>query len=109
MQLNRGDIVLCSMSNDFGKVRPAVVVQNSDFNQARNSVTVCPLTTELIPNAQFRTTIYPSESTGLEFPSQVMVDKIGSVKKSRIKSIVGRLDSETVAQLDDHLKLWLGL
>ncbi len=105
----RGDILLCSMSSDFGKVRPAVVVQNTLFNEVRNTITMCPLTTELIEEAVFRPTIKPTEESGLKTTSQIMVDKICSIKKERLKKNVGKLTEGEKQALDESIKLWLGL
>jgi mRNA-degrading endonuclease toxin of MazEF toxin-antitoxin module len=36
----RGDVVVCVLSGDYGKPRPAVVVQSDVFNPTHASVTV---------------------------------------------------------------------
>lgn len=109
MKLKRGDIVLCSMSNDFGKVRPAVIVQNDSFVDVRDSVSLCPLTSQLIPDAVFRPTVLSNNKSGLDTTSQIMVDKLCSIKKSRVKEKLGSLDNNKIPELNEALKLWLGL
>lgn len=43
--IQRGDLVVVALSGDYGKPRPALVVQSDDF-QALPSVTVLRITSE---------------------------------------------------------------
>jgi mRNA interferase MazF len=43
--MERGDIIICALSGDYGKPRPAVVIQSDLFNPTHASITVCPITT----------------------------------------------------------------
>lgn len=42
-------------------------------------------------------------------PSQIMVDKVVSVKAERVREKIGRLSDEQMDQLDAALKRWLDL
>ena len=53
IQIRKGYIVACVISGDYGKPRPAVVVQ-SNLYKNHSSITVCPLTTDLIDASTFR-------------------------------------------------------
>ena len=46
--MNRGDIVICVLKGDYGKPRPAVVIQSDLFNLTHTSITICPITSYLI-------------------------------------------------------------
>ncbi|OAI49666.1 hypothetical protein AYO45_06895, partial [Gammaproteobacteria bacterium SCGC AG-212-F23] len=76
LELERGDIVVCALSGDFGKPRPAVVVQSNLFNSTHPSVTLCPITTHIVEAPLFRLMLIPSAKNGLKQSSQIMVDKI---------------------------------
>jgi len=70
----RGDFVTIAMQGDFGKPRPALVIQADQFSE-HATVTVLPVTSTLIAAPLFRVTVQPSAENGLRKPSQVMVDK----------------------------------
>lgn len=109
MRVERGDIVLCVLSGDFGKPRPAVVVQSNLFNSTHTSVTLCPLTTHLLDAPLFRLSLVPSAANGLKHPSQIMIDKISSLKTNKIREKVGRLSLTQLNTLNQALTLWLDL
>ena len=109
INLKRGDIVVCVVSGDYGKPRPAVIVQADLFNETHASITLCPLTTTLLDAPLIRISLKPTHSSGLEKPSQIMVDKIVSLSKDKIRAKIGELSSHQQQLLDEALRLWLGL
>ena len=108
MEVKRGDLMLCIPPGDFGKPRPAVIVQADMFN-ARDSITVCLLTGELITAPLFRVRVKPGPSNALRKVSDVMVDKIMTLRKERFYTALGRLTAEQMRELDAALHVWLGL
>jgi len=107
--MKRGDIVVVAMSGDFGKVRPALVVQHDQANESHASVVVCPLTSHIIDAPLFRINVEPSSANGLQNSSQIMVDKVSAVKRERVRQVVGRVEDEVMVQINRTLALWLGL
>ena len=97
------------MSSDFGKVRPAVVVQSDTFNGVRDTTSLCPLTTTDVDAPLFRITLDPGPSNGLVKRSWIMIDKICSIKNSRIRKIQGALSDDELKQVDIALTQWLAL
>jgi mRNA interferase MazF len=110
MALKRGEIVVVAARAAYlGKPRPAVVVQWDVFNPAHPSVTVCPITSECIDAPLFRVALPPGERTALAVPSQVMVDKIGSVPRAAIGRVIGRCEDTEMTAIADALRQWLDL
>jgi len=110
MEVARGAIVVVAAKGPYtGKPRPALVVQADPFNAAHASVTLCPITTDCVDAPLFRVTLTPGAQNGLSTVSQVMVDKIVSVPRIAIARTIGRCDSVHLDQIDDALRLWLGL
>ncbi|HEY5105146.1 MAG TPA: type II toxin-antitoxin system PemK/MazF family toxin [Caulobacteraceae bacterium] len=72
--MRRGDLVTVVSSGDYGKPRPALIVQ-ADLYTEHPSVTVLPLTSDLRDAPALRVTVEAGVATGLRRPSQVMVDK----------------------------------
>lgn len=108
MKLKRGDVVICVSPGNYGKPRPAVVIQ-SDFFSEHQSCSLLPLTGELYPAGLFRVGIEPTPENGLDKASQVMVDKITSIAVARIKQKIGRLSGEQMEKIEVALTVWLGL
>ena len=95
--MKRGDIVTVAISGDYGKPRPAVIIQ-SDWLDETDSVLVCLLTTTLKDAPLYRLPIPPTPRTGLREPSQIMVEKIMTVRRERCGAIIGHIgDAENMA------------
>ena len=87
----RGDLVTIAMQGDFGKPRPALVIQANQFSE-HSSATVLPITSTIITAPLLRITLNPSTENGLRKPSQVMVDKATTVKREKIGPAFGRIE-----------------
>lgn len=107
--MRRGEIWTISGGSDYaGKPRPAVIVQDDNFD-VTNSVTVCALTTNETDAPLFRLPVEPTERNGLRAPCRLMVDKITTVPKFKVGSKIGRLDDEDVLRLNRAMMVFLGL
>ena len=67
--MRRGDLVTIALQGDFGKPRPALVIQ-SDFFDVHPSLTVLPITGDLRETPLFRVAVDPDTASGLQKPSQ---------------------------------------
>ncbi len=103
----RGDLVMVSLQGDYGKPRPALVVQ-SDLLTDLESMVLCPVTSDL-RNAAFRVTVEPNPANGLRTLSQVMVDKLSTLPRTKISEPFGSLDEERMKTVDRALLLVVGL
>ena len=82
--MKRGDVVIVAAAGDYGKPRPAVIVQSDAFPAGHASVVVCQMTSELSEAPDFRVTLEPSATNGLRERSQVMADKPVTIRRERI-------------------------
>lgn len=105
--MRRGDLVTVVSSGDYGKPRPALIVQ-ADAYAGHPSLTVLPLTSELHDMPMLRVTVEPGE-TGLRLRSQVMVDKATTIPRAKAGSRIGRLDEATLASVGRALAMFLGI
>jgi mRNA interferase MazF len=106
---SRGSLVLVALPGDYGKPRPAVVIQSSAGSDLP-SIVVCPLTTTIRPDLPaFRLTIEPSPDNGLQEPSQVMIDKPVTVPRERLRAIIGHLSEQHMASVTSALALLLDI
>lgn len=107
--VKRGDIVLITAQGDYGKPRPAVVVQSDLFNGTHASISVCPISSTLVDAPMFRIEIQPAPSNGLKKKSRVMADKIQPLKRERIKKRIGELAENEMQAVGVALRLWFNL
>jgi mRNA interferase MazF len=107
--MRRGDVVTVAAAGDYGKPRPAVVVQTDAFPETHASVVVCQMTTELSDAPDFRIVVDPSDANGLRARSQVMADKPVTVRRERIGQTIGRLGAEDVRRLNVAFAFVMGL
>jgi mRNA interferase MazF len=107
--VKRGEIWTVAGGPDYaGKPRPAIVIQGDKFD-ATPSVTICLLTGEQVDNVHARFAIAPTEQNGLRVRSQAMVDKIGTIPRSKAGYRIGQLDRDDIAKLNTAITLFLGL
>jgi mRNA interferase MazF len=90
------------------KPRPVVIVQDDAF-AARDSVTVCLITTDPADLPVFRIAVDPTAENGLKAISRLMVDKVTTVPKSRLGQCIGRLADDNLLRLNRSLLVFLGL
>ena len=107
--MQRGDVVTVAAAGDYGKPRPAVIVQTDAFPNNHASVVACQLTSELAEAADFRVTIEPKPENGLRLKSQAMADKPVTVRRERIGQKIGRLGNRDMARLGIALAFVFGL
>ncbi len=108
-RLKRGDLVVVAVPGDYGKPRPALVVQADVFNETHASVTLVPVTSTLVDAALFRVTVEPSPVNGLRALSQIMVDKVTTVARARIGSTIGHLEDDLMLRVGRAMALWIGI
>jgi len=107
--MKRGDVVTVAATGDYGKPRPAVIVQTDALPAAHASVVVCQMTSDCSEAADFRVTIDPTAKNGLRVTSQVMADKPVTIRRERVGRQVGRLDDKDMARLNTALAFVMGL
>lgn len=106
--MKRGDLVTVALAGDYGKPRPALVIQSDLFDE-HPSITILPVTSELREAPLFRVAIEPSSDNGLRKPSQIMVDKTQTVARSRIGKTIGRVDDGMLLAVNRALAVFLGM
>jgi mRNA interferase MazF len=104
----RGDMVTIAMQGDFGKPRPALVIQSDQFGE-HTSVTVLPITSMLVAAPLLRISVQPSQRNGLQKTSQVMIDKALTVKRDKVGPAFGHLEPDTLVEVGRCLAVFLGI
>lgn len=105
--MKRGDLITVSLPGNYGKPRPALIIQ-SDLFDGHPSVTVLPITSELREVPIFRVMVEPNSENGLHEKSQVMVDKAHTIAKEKLGKPFGRLNDELMLAINRALAVFLG-
>ena len=106
--MKRGDLVTVALSGDYGKTRPALVIQSNLF-AAHPSLTILPLTSELRETPIFRVRILPDPANGLRAPSDVMIDKLHTVAREKVRATIGTVSEEHLIEIERAVAVWLGI
>jgi mRNA interferase MazF len=107
--MKRGDVVTVAAAGDYGKPRPAVIVQTDALPGEHASVVICQMTSECNDAPDFRVTIDPTDENGLRVQSQVMADKPVTVRRERIGRRVGQLNDKDILRVNIALAFVMGL
>jgi len=91
-----------------GKSRPVVIVQDDRFD-ATDSVTVCAFTTDPTEAPLIRLPVVPDDQNGLREASNLMVDKITTVPRSKLGERIGRLSDQDMVRLGRAVVVFFGL
>jgi mRNA interferase MazF len=106
--VNRGDIVLVAPPGEFGKPRPALIIQsNKAFSTGY--YTYLPISSDLLRVPNIRIPVSPTIENGLRLESEIMVDMIQTSSSTKFRPASGVIDSDTLIQVQKALNLHLGL
>lgn len=105
--MRRGDLVTIALPGDFGKPRPALVIQSDRFDEVE-TVTVLLVTTAETNAPLVRLAVEPDERNGLRQPSWIMVDKAMTVRREKLGPVFGSLDDRMMVSINRSLAVFLG-
>jgi mRNA interferase MazF len=106
--LKRGDVALVVLQGELGKPRPGVIVQSDELG-ALSSLIVCPMSSFIDAANLMRPIVAPTVQNGLLVRTQIMTDKLNTLRRDRVRRVIGTLDSDACERLDSALLLVLGL
>ena len=115
--MRRGDIHAVDLEpvrgSEADKRRPAVIVSNDVANATatrlgRGVLTVVPVTSNVERVFPFQV-LLPSVRTGLDRDSKAQAEQVRSVSVERLGARLGTVPGDLLADLEDALRLHLGL
>ena len=110
----RGEIYLVAFDpargHEIQKTRPALIIQNNVGNRY-GSVTIVAAITSNISRVPFpvEVVVQPTKTNGLAVESTIKLGQIRSVDRGRLQKRLGLLDSAAMHQVDEAIKISLGL
>jgi len=115
--MRRGEVRLVDLDpvlgSEAGNRQPAILVSNDSANAAaerlrRGVLTVVPITRNVSRIYPFQV-LLPAGAAGLRVDSKAQADQVRSIAVERLGSVLGRIPTDTMAELEDALRLHLGL
>lgn len=93
-----------AQGGEIAKTRPAVVISDNRMNRLLSTVVVCPITSQLHPRWPSRVQI-PLDGA----VSEIAIDQIRTIDKTRIKEKLGALDDTAAAAVRHLITLMYGV
>ena len=106
--MRRGDFVTVALPGDFGKPRPALVIQSDSFSTSA-TVTALLVTSTAVDAPLLRVRMEPGEQNGLRTASFVMVDKVMTFCRERVGQVIGSASGEVMLEVERALTVFLGI
>ncbi len=96
-----------TIGTEPGKTRPVVIIQTDLLNETHLSTIVCPVTTNVKPEAEIlRVHLRKTQVSKL---SDVLVDQPRAIDNKRFIKRIGKLNTAQTIQLKGNLKIVLDL
>ena len=112
VDVKRGDIWIVNLNPTIGheikKSRPAVIIQNDYGNKYSPITIIAPITSQNL-NKLYPFEVALKKRGNLEKDSKVLLNQIRAVDKRRLIAKIGRVNSVEMDNLDDAIKISLGL
>jgi mRNA interferase MazF len=106
--VRRGEIWTAAGGVYASKPRPVLIIQDDHFT-ATDSVTVIPMTTMPVDAPLLRIPVDPTPANGLEQPSQIMIDKVTTTRRSSLHQRLGVLAPADLIRVERSLLVFLGM
>ena len=111
MKYKQYDIWLADLNpivgTEPGKTRPVVIIQTDLLNEIHLSTIVCPITTNIKPEAEILRVHL--KKLQLQKLSDILVDQPRAIDNKRFIKRLGKLTAEQIIQLKENLKIVLDL
>lgn len=111
--VKRGDVFFANLSpvvgSEQGGSRPVLVIQNNIGNKYSPTVIVAAITSRITKPRMVTHVALEAKKTGLERDSVVLLEQIRTIDKQRLEDRVTHLDSQVMHDVDEALKVSVGL
>jgi mRNA interferase MazF len=113
MTHGHGEIWLANLNpgkdTEPGKIRPVIILQTDDLNSSHPSTVVCPITSNVIEEADLLRVHLDPGVTGLEQRSDVLIDQVRAIDATRLLRRLGEADRSTLEQIKSNIQVLLAM
>jgi mRNA interferase MazF len=97
------------MGTETGKIRPVLVVQTDLLNPTHPSTIICPITTNVQPEANILRVHLKKGMAKLKQDCDVMIDQVRAIDVKRLQKKLGTLPEEIEDKIKHNLSIILDL
>ena len=112
-EIKRGELFFCNLDpvigSEQGGTRPVLIIQNDVGNKYSPTTIVVATITSKVSKTELPTHVSLSHVPGLDRDSLLLLEQLRTVDRSRLRSLIGRLDPDTMKQVNQALAVSLGL
>jgi mRNA interferase MazF len=113
MKIKQWEIWLADLNprigTEAGKVRPVVIVQTNLLNGKHPSTLICPITSNVCPEANILRVHITQSVDDLILPSDIMIDQLRAIDNRRLCRRIGNLEPELAVKIRKNLSVLLDL
>ncbi len=113
MNIKRGEIYLASLDpvvgKEISKTRPVLIISNDINNRNSGTVTVLPITSGNLTKIYPFEVFLPKTTANLPKDSKIKADQIRTLDTARLVSFIGKLDRNSMEDVERAIKIHLGL
>ena len=107
----RGQIWLVNFDPSFGheykKVRPALIIQNNEYIESSNLLTVIPISSQITKLTELDILLRKDYQNRLMTNSLIKTKQISSFDKRRFIKLIGTIDEEIMNKIENNVKNFL--
>lgn len=109
----KGDIFYADLGETLGSeqsgTRPVIIVQNDVGNKYSPTVIIVPLTKKIRRKLNQPTHYWLRPFGKIRYDSIILVEQLRVIDKQRLKEKIGVLNSQTMLEIDQKIKVALGI
>ena len=113
MKIKQYEIWIADLNPRFGtetgKTRPVVIIQTDLLNSFHPSTIICPITTNVKPDAEILRVHLTKGSAKLKEDCDIMIDQVRAIDNKRLLKKTGELNQETIDLIKSNLSIVLDL
>ena len=113
MKIRQYEIWIADLNPRFGteagKTRPVVIIQTDLLNSFHPSTIICPITTNVKPDAEILRVHLQKGSAKLKENCDIMIDQVRSIDNKRLLKKTGELNQATIDLIKLNLSIVLDL
>ena len=114
MQMNQFEIWIADLNpqigTEAGKTRPVLIVQTNLLNKIDHpSTIVCPITTNVQPDADILRVHLKKGMANLHENCDIMIDQIRAIDNTRLIKKVGKLPVDLIKKIKENISIILDL
>jgi mRNA interferase MazF len=97
------------IGTETGKIRPVIIMQTDLLNKEHPSTIICPITTNVKPDAEILRVHLKKSKFGLKEDCDIMIDQVRAIDNKRLVKKIGVVDIDIADQVRENLRIVLDL